>query len=91
MNDFGVFNIKDTIAERTFLMEKCFPELRMCCAERGFDLEIYDLHWGMKDESTDDHVLPELSMKLLESSINSDKGINCLVCGLIRLTQYNTS
>ncbi|XP_048730738.1 uncharacterized protein LOC125647914 isoform X3 [Ostrea edulis] len=56
----------DTVAERTCLIEKVYPELHTYCRHFGFELQIYDLRWGLKDQSTDDHGLPTMCLKYLE-------------------------
>ncbi|KAK3101872.1 hypothetical protein FSP39_006946 [Pinctada imbricata] len=81
-------DFSDTVSERTYLIEKTYPHLRMCCLERGYDLEIYDLHWGIPDSSTDDHSLPDICLKFLEQSINSPTGTNCLVLLGEKFGQY---
>ncbi|XP_061189276.1 uncharacterized protein LOC133197318 [Saccostrea echinata] len=56
----------DTVVERSCLIEKVYPELHTYCRQYGFELQIYDLHWGLKDYSTDDHGLPALCHKYLQ-------------------------
>ncbi|CAN8025079.1 unnamed protein product [Ixodes persulcatus] len=40
--------LPDTLAERTLLMERVYPALRHQAAQRGYDLCLADLHWGMR-------------------------------------------
>lgn len=42
-------------AERTVLIAKAYPRLRAFCRERGFEFQVCDMNWGLKDYSTDDH------------------------------------
>ncbi|XP_071477880.1 uncharacterized protein [Diadema antillarum] len=45
----------DFEAERTILMSKTFPRLRAFCRERGFEFQLTDMNWGIRDFSTDNH------------------------------------
>nr|XP_022332826.1 uncharacterized protein LOC111130267 isoform X3 [Crassostrea virginica] len=56
----------DTVAERTSFIEKVYPELRTFCRQFGFEIQIHDLHWGLRDESTEDHSLPNMCLNYLQ-------------------------
>jgi hypothetical protein len=58
--------ISDTVAERTCLIEKVYPDLHTYCRHFGFELQVYDLRWGLRDQSTDDHGLPTTCLKYLQ-------------------------
>ena len=47
-------------------MERVFPYLRRYTAEKGYELNIADLHWGVPGVGIVDHSLPDLCMGLLE-------------------------
>ncbi|KAK3736404.1 hypothetical protein QZH41_017906 [Actinostola sp. cb2023] len=55
----------DTSVERNTLMIKVFPRIKKFCQERGYEFQIVDMRWGIRDESTDDHLTSELCMKEL--------------------------
>ncbi|XP_041466709.1 uncharacterized protein LOC121417179 isoform X3 [Lytechinus variegatus] len=42
-------------AERAVLVAKAYPRLRAFCRDRGFEFQVCDMNWGLKDYSTDDH------------------------------------
>ncbi|XP_076043047.1 NACHT domain- and WD repeat-containing protein 1 isoform X2 [Oratosquilla oratoria] len=52
-------DLKDTIMERSALMEHVYPKLRLYCMEKGYELNIVDLHWGIPDEHLNDHSFKE--------------------------------
>ncbi|RDD38573.1 NACHT and WD repeat domain-containing protein 2 [Trichoplax sp. H2] len=58
----------DTEAERNTLMEKVYPRLRIHCQKAGFEFQVVDMRWGIKDASTDDHSVVEICMKQIEQS-----------------------
>ncbi|KAG9347016.1 hypothetical protein JZ751_005943 [Albula glossodonta] len=44
---------KDTVAERSALMEKAYPHLYRYCRQRGYGLRMVDLRQGVEDPITD--------------------------------------
>ncbi|XP_069171975.1 NACHT domain- and WD repeat-containing protein 1 isoform X2 [Procambarus clarkii] len=60
-------DLKDTIMERSALMQHVYPKLRLYCMEKGYELNIVDLHWGIPDERLDDHSFKELCLGHLTS------------------------
>ena len=69
-------------------MEKVFPQLRHFCSSKGFELEVYDLHWGLRDCTFDDHSLPETCLNTLQTCLNSQYEINMVVGRLNILLLY---
>uniref|UniRef100_A0ABM0GQ48 Leucine-rich repeat and WD repeat-containing protein KIAA1239-like n=1 Tax=Saccoglossus kowalevskii TaxID=10224 RepID=A0ABM0GQ48_SACKO len=53
----------DTQHERNALMEKVYPKLKAFCQERGYEFQVVDMRWGVRDEATDDHMATELCLK----------------------------
>ncbi|MES3020288.1 MAG: DUF4062 domain-containing protein [Pseudomonadota bacterium] len=47
----------DMQAERDFLVNRVFPDIRRQCADKGIDFEAIDLRWGVSGESNDAQVL----------------------------------
>ncbi|KAL5007519.1 hypothetical protein ScPMuIL_016325 [Solemya velum] len=73
-SEFGDFN-----AELTSLRENVFPDLRRMCREKGYEFQIYDLHWGLVDGISDDHSTPETCLAQLDKCLESSLGIYVLV------------
>lgn len=69
-----VFCCLDTEAERSTFIEKVYPELRTHCREHGFELQIHDLHWGLRDDSSEDHSLPSMCLNYLRKCQTSPSG-----------------
>lgn len=51
--------------ERNMLLEKTFPQIKLFCQARGYEFQVVDMRWGVRDESTDDHMGTELCLKEL--------------------------
>lgn len=51
--------------ERNMLLEKTFPQIKLFCQTRGYEFQVVDMRWGVRDESTDDHMGTELCLKEL--------------------------
>ncbi|XP_015761026.1 PREDICTED: uncharacterized protein LOC107340178 [Acropora digitifera] len=66
----------DTFVERNTLMERVYPRLKSYCQERGYDFQIVDMRWGVRDESTDDHMTTELCMRELRACQELSTGPN---------------
>ncbi|EFP10882.1 hypothetical protein CRE_30786 [Caenorhabditis remanei] len=56
----------DTTVERNALMEEIYPKLKEYCRETyGLDFsdfQVVDMRWGVRDESTDDHMTTKLCL-----------------------------
>ena len=73
------FSLLDTFVERNTLMEKVYPRLKSFCQERGYDFQVVDMRWGVRDESTDDHMTTELCMMELRACQKLSTGPNFIV------------
>ena len=77
---FGYFlKPLDTSVERNTLMERVYPRLKSYCQERGYDFQVVDMRWGVRDESTDDHMTTELCMRELRACQKLSTGPNFIV------------
>ncbi len=70
------FIIPDTRAERNALMERVYPSLKQFCQERGHEFEIVDMRWGVRDQSTEDHLTTQLCIKELQKCQKLSTGPN---------------
>ena len=65
--------------ERNILMERVYPRLKSYCQGRGYDFQVVDMRWGVRDESTDDHMTTELCMRELRACQKLSTGPNFIV------------
>ena len=75
----NILNITDTRAERNALMEHVYPQLKTFCQEQGYEFQVVDMRWGVRDEATDDHMTSELCMKELKNCQKLSTGPNFIV------------
>ncbi|XP_028397582.1 NACHT domain- and WD repeat-containing protein 1-like [Dendronephthya gigantea] len=66
----------DTSVERNTLMETVYPKLKIFCQKKGFEFQVVDMRWGVRDEATDDHMTTELCMKELYACQKVSTGPN---------------
>ena len=80
--NFLRFFCLDTFVERNTLMERVYPRLKSYCQERGYDFQVVDMRWGVRDESTDDHMTTELCMRELRACQKLSTGPNFIVSSI---------
>nr|XP_006819093.1 PREDICTED: NACHT and WD repeat domain-containing protein 1-like [Saccoglossus kowalevskii] len=68
--------ISDCEPERNAMMEKVYPKLRQHCTERGFELQISDPNWGLKDSIFDDQGHTDLCLQELKRARQVSRGPN---------------
>ena len=60
-------------------MEHVYPKLKTFCQERGYEFQVVDMRWGVRDEATDDHMTSELCMKEIKDCQRLSTGPNFIV------------
>lgn len=55
----------DTKHERNTLMEKAYPRIKAFCQELGYDFQVVDMRWGIRDEATDNQMGTEICLREL--------------------------
>lgn len=60
-------------------MEKAYPCLKRYCQARGYEFQVVDMRWGVRDEATDDHRGTELCLRELELCQTLSTGPNFIV------------
>ena len=60
-------------------MEKIYPKLKEYCQSIGYDFQVVDMRWGVRDEATDDHMTSELCMRELRACQQLSTGPNFIV------------
>ncbi|GFO35138.1 NACHT and WD repeat domain-containing protein 1, partial [Plakobranchus ocellatus] len=53
----------DTRHERNWLMEKVYPKLKTYCQNHGYDFQVVDMRWGIRDEAQDDHMTTDICLR----------------------------
>ena len=48
-------------------MEKIYPKLKEYCQSIGYDFQVVDMRWGVRDEATDDHMTSETLHERIKS------------------------
>ncbi|XP_072904178.1 uncharacterized protein [Hemitrygon akajei] len=69
---------KDTEHERNALMKGAYPQLYTYCKERGYDIVMVDLRWGLKDGISDNHTMARLHLEVLKECQKSE-GVNFIL------------
>lgn len=78
-NNDVYFAFPDTFNERNNLMERIYPKLKEHCQSVGYDFQVVDMRWGVRDEATDDHMTSELCMRELRACQKLSTGPNFIV------------
>ncbi|KAJ8304435.1 hypothetical protein KUTeg_018018 [Tegillarca granosa] len=55
-----------TANERNILMEQAYPKIKSYCQDKGYEFQVVDMRWGVRDEATDDHMTTELCLRELK-------------------------
>lgn len=66
----------DTFHERNSLMVNVYPKLKEYCQSQGYDFQVVDMRWGVRDEATADHMTSELCMRELKACQKLSTGPN---------------
>ncbi|XP_070204069.1 uncharacterized protein [Littorina saxatilis] len=56
----------DTSNERNSLMERVYPRLKEWCQEKGYQFQVVDMRWGVRDVATDDHRTTDLCLREID-------------------------
>ena len=64
-------------------MEKIYPKLKEYCQSIGYDFQVVDMRWGVRDEATDDHMTSELCMRELRACQRLSTGPNFIVSSVV--------
>lgn len=61
-------------------MVNVYPKLKEYCQSQGYDFQVVDMRWGVRDEATADHMTSELCMRELKACQKLSTGPNFIVC-----------
>ncbi|XP_033761972.1 NACHT domain- and WD repeat-containing protein 1-like isoform X2 [Pecten maximus] len=56
----------DTMHERNVWMSEAYPRVKTFCQELGYEFQVVDMRWGVRDEAMDDHSTTDLCLKELQ-------------------------
>lgn len=71
--------VSDTKHERNTLMKHAYPKIKEHCRRIGYEFQVVDMRWGVRDEATDDHMATELCLKELKLCQELSTGPNFVV------------
>ena len=60
-------------------MQSMYRDVKAYCRQRNYELQMLDLHWGVKDWVTDDHSAPDKALKLLETCVEGARNLAFVV------------
>ena len=60
-------------------MERVYPKLKEFAAERGYDFQVVDMRWGIREQATNDHMTTEICLKELKACQRLSTGPNFVV------------
>ncbi|XP_077984721.1 NACHT domain- and WD repeat-containing protein 1-like [Glandiceps talaboti] len=66
----------DTKHERDALMERAYPSLKQFCKNKGYEFQVVDMRWGIRDENTDDHMTTEICLREIKACQQLSTGPN---------------
>lgn len=66
----------DTEHERNALMEHVYPKLREFCEKKGYEFQVVDMRWGVRDDATDAHMTTELCLREIKACQEISVGPN---------------
>ncbi|OWF56816.1 NACHT and WD repeat domain-containing protein 1 [Mizuhopecten yessoensis] len=69
----------DTKFERNIWMSEAYPRVKAFCQEQGYEFQVVDMRWGVRDEASDDHSTTDLCLKELEMCQKLSTGPNFVV------------
>lgn len=78
MNNFTFYSV-DTKYERNYWMEKAYPKIKEHCFKKGYEFQVVDMRWGIRNQATDDHMTTELCLHELRECQKLSKGPNFIV------------
>ncbi|XP_061186244.1 NACHT and WD repeat domain-containing protein 2-like [Saccostrea echinata] len=64
----------DTKYERNSWMAKAYPKIKEHCFKKGYEFQVVDMRWGVRQQATDDHMTTELCMHELHQCQQISKG-----------------
>eukprot|EP00094_Tigriopus_californicus_P008486 TCALIF_08178-PA protein Name:"Similar to KIAA1239 Leucine-rich repeat and WD repeat-containing protein KIAA1239 (Homo sapiens)" AED:0.19 eAED:0.24 QI:10/0.13/0.1/0.83/0.62/0.73/30/118/1888 len=72
----------DMVVEKNILLTEVYPKLKDYCREQyGLEFQVVDMRWGVRDESTDDHMTTDICLEEIRNCQKSSIGPNFIFLG----------
>ena len=55
-------------------MAKAYPKIKEHCFSKGYEFQVVDMRWGVRNQATDDHMTTELCIHELNECHKLSKG-----------------
>lgn len=73
-------------------MIKAYPKIKEHCFSKGYEFQVVDMRWGVRNQAADDHMTTELCIHELRECQKISKGPNFIVSiAIVLLTKNNYS
>ncbi|XP_022797421.1 NACHT domain- and WD repeat-containing protein 1-like isoform X3 [Stylophora pistillata] len=57
-------------------MEQVYPKLRQFCQKKGYEFQVVDMRWGVRDDATDTHMTTQLCLREIKACQEISVGPN---------------
>ena len=75
----------DTEKERNKLMINAYPKITTFCQELGYEFQVVDMRWGIRDEATDDHMGTDICLREIQMCQRLSTGPNFVVSMILHI------
>ena len=62
-------------------MKDVYPKLQRFCKSKGYDFQVVDMRWGVRDEATVDHMTTEMCLEEIKECKRLSTGPYFVVSG----------
>lgn len=70
-------------------MKDVYPRLKKFCHEHGYEFQVVDMRWGIRDQSMDDHETMELCIREIKNCQNVSTGPSFVVSSHLCSRTFN--
>ncbi|XP_022342057.2 NACHT and WD repeat domain-containing protein 2-like isoform X2 [Crassostrea virginica] len=73
---FTSSTFKDTEKERNMWMTDAYPKIKLFCQNLGYEFQVVDMRWGVRNESVDEHNGTEMCLREVQQCQRLSTGPN---------------
>ncbi|XP_062592194.1 NACHT and WD repeat domain-containing protein 2-like [Saccostrea cucullata] len=73
---FTSSTFKDTENERNMWMTEAYPAIKLFCQKLGYEFQVVDMRWGVRNESVDEHNGTEMCLREVQQCQRLSTGPN---------------